>query len=77
MNLVLDGFGLRGRLYGVELGAEAGGLLAVACDLALEAGAERFLAAEGGGGFGSLALGCGESGLGLGELGGQGAQSPE
>ena len=73
VNLVLDGCGLLRGLHGVELGAEAGGLLAVAGDLAFEAGAERFLAAEGGGGLLSLTLSGSEGSLRLGELGGQGA----
>ena len=74
MDFVLDGLGLVRGLDGVELGAEAGGLLAVVGDLALEAGAQRFFAAEGGRGLGSLALGCRQGGFGLGELGGQGAR---
>ena len=44
------------------------------CDVAVETGAQRFLAAECGGGLGCLMLGGGESGLGLGELGRQGAR---
>ncbi len=74
LDFVLDGRGLLGSLYGVELGAEAGGLLAVFCNLAFEAGAEGFLAAECGGGLGSLMLGGSECGSGLGELGGQSAR---
>jgi len=71
VDLVLDGFGLRGSLYGVELFAEAGGLLAVICDLSFKAGAERLLATEDGGGFRSLTLcGC-ESNAGLSQLGRQ------
>lgn len=71
VNLVLDGGGLFRSLYGVELGAESGGLLAVFCNLALEAGAERFLAAECVGGLGCLVLGGSEGGTGLDELSGQ------
>lgn len=51
IDFVFDGFGLGGSLHGVELGAEAGGLLPVVCDLAFKAGAERLLAAEGRGDF--------------------------
>jgi hypothetical protein len=61
-------------LYGVELGAEAGGLLAVLGDLALEAGAERFLAAERLRRPRRLALGGGEGGSGLGDFSRQSAR---
>ena len=71
LDLVLDGCGLRGRGDGVELGAEAGGLLAVGVDLALQAGAQRVFAVERGRGLGGLALGGGERGLGLGDFRGQ------
>jgi len=53
--------------------AEAGDLLAVAGDLALELGAQGVFAAEGGRSFGGLALGGGQLGGGLGYFSGQGA----
>ena len=45
---VLDRVGLGGGLYGIELGAEAGGLLPVAGDFAFETRAEGLLAGDGG-----------------------------
>jgi hypothetical protein len=72
-DLMLDGLGLGGGGHGVELGAIACGLLAVPGDVALEAGAEGFLAAEGSGGVGGGLLGLGQSGFSLGNFGGQGA----
>ena len=45
VDFVFDGFGLGWSFYGVELGAEAGGLLTVVCDLAIKASADRLLAA--------------------------------
>ncbi len=72
-DLVLHGRDLLGGLDGVELGAEAGGLLAVCRDLAVKAGAQGFLAAEGIGGGGSLTLGGGQCSLGLGHFAWQGA----
>ena len=74
LDFVFDGRGLLGSLYGVELGAEAGSLLAMIGNVAFEAGAKRFLAAECAGGLGGLLLGGCECGLSLGELGGQGAR---
>jgi hypothetical protein len=71
---VLDGRCLFGVLYGVKLGAEAGGLLAVSGDLAVQPGAQGFFAVQGIGGGGGLALGGGERGLGLGDFGRQGAR---
>lgn len=56
-DFVLDGLGLLRGFYGVELGAEAGGFLAVGGNFALETGAQGFFTGEGVGGFGSLALG--------------------
>jgi hypothetical protein len=48
LDFVLNGLGLGWSLYRVKLNAEAGGLLAVSGDVAIQPGAERFLAAEGG-----------------------------
>lgn len=73
-DFVFHGFSLCGGGDGIELGAEAGGFLAVAGDLTLEPGAERVFVAERGRGFGGFALGGGEFGGGLGDLSGQGAQ---
>ena len=56
-DFVLKGSGLLWGLYGVELGAEACGLLAVGGDVAIKAGAERFLAGEPIGGVGGVAFG--------------------
>jgi hypothetical protein len=47
-DFVLDGVGLLGGFYRVELGAETSYLLAVGGDLAIETGAERLLVADGG-----------------------------
>jgi len=70
----VDGRSLLGGLYGVELGAEADGLLAVGGDLALKTAAQRFLPVESIGGFGGLALGGGQRGLCLSGFGRQGAE---
>jgi hypothetical protein len=67
-NFVLDGVGLLWSFHGVELRAEAGGLLAMGGDFAIETGAERLLAGESGRGFGGLALSGGQCGFGLGDL---------
>ena len=72
-DLVLDGLSLGGGGDGVELGAEAGDLLAVAGDLAIELGAEGIFAREGAGGFSGLTLGGGQLSGGLGNRSGQGA----
>jgi len=74
LQLVLDGGGLRGVGDRILLDAEAGSLLAVAGDLALQAGAQRILAAEGGGSLGGVALGGGQRRFGLGDLRGQRAR---
>lgn len=58
-DFVLDGVGLLGSLYGVELSAEANCLMAVCGDFAFETGAEGFFAVEGIGGLGGLSLGGG------------------
>ena len=74
LNFVFDGGGLLGSLYGIELGAESGGFLAVFCNVAFEACAEGFFAAECGGGLGCLMLGGSECGSSLDELSGQSAR---
>jgi hypothetical protein len=74
VELVLVSRGLVGGVEGFLLGAVTGSLLAVGSNLALQAGAERFLAAEGGGGLGSQALGGGEGGFSLGDFSRQGAR---
>ena len=74
MEFVLDGLGLLGSFDGVELSAKAGDFLAVLGDVALKARAERVFMGERGGGFGGEAFGGGERGLGLCDLGRQGAQ---
>ncbi len=74
VEFVLDSHGLIVFGEGVLLGAVTGCLLAVGSNLVLQAGAERFLAAESGGGFGSQALGSGEGGLDLGNFSRQGAR---
>jgi hypothetical protein len=68
VELVLIGLGLIGGGDGVLLVAITGSLLTVGGDLALHAGAEGILAAEGGNGLGRLALGGGKGGLGLGNF---------
>jgi hypothetical protein len=73
LNLVFDGRGLLRGLDGIELSAEALGLLAVSVDLAFQAGAERFFPAQCPGGFGRLALGGSKSSLRLGDFSGQSA----
>jgi hypothetical protein len=74
VELVLAGRDLIGGVEGVLLGAVTGCLLAVSSNLALQASAERFLVAEGGGGVGGQALGSGEGSLGLGNFSRQGAR---
>jgi len=74
VEFVLDSRGLVGGVEGFLLGVVTGGLLTVGSDLALQASAERFLVAEGGGGFGGQALGSGEGSLGLGNFSRQGAR---
>jgi hypothetical protein len=74
LELMLAGLGLIGGGDGVLLGAVTGGFLAVGGNLAVEACAERFLAAEGGGGLGGHALGSGKGGLSLGDFSRQGAR---
>jgi hypothetical protein len=74
VKLVLAGRDLIAGFKGVLLVAITGGLLAVGGNLAIQAGAERFFMAEGGGGFGGLALGGGEGGLGLSDFSRQGAR---
>lgn len=71
LDLVLDGFSLRGRLYGIDLGAEAGGLLAVLFNLAFQARAQRLLARKRGGDFSRAVLSGGQSGLSLRNFAGQ------
>ena len=71
LNLMLDGRSLFGSLYGVELGAESGSLLAVFRNLTFEAGAECLLAAECSGGLGSQMLSGGKGGSCLDEFGRQ------
>ena len=73
VKLMLVGLGLIVFGEGVLLVAVAGSLLAVGGDLAIQAGTERFLAAECGGGLGGLTLCGGKGGLGLGNLSRQGA----
>ncbi len=73
-DFVLDGGGLLGGFHCIELRAEAGGFLAVAGDLAFQAGAQGLLAAECVRGFGGLVLRLGQYGLGLGDFGRQGAR---
>ena len=75
LDFVLDGDGLFGGLDHVKLGAETGGLLAEAGNLALQAGAQRLFVAERIGCCSGLALGGGQRGLSLGSLRGEGAQS--
>jgi len=70
-DFVFDGLSLLGGFYGIELDAEARCLLAVGGDLAIEARAQRFLAAERGRGFGGYALGLSEGGLSLHDFGWQ------
>ncbi len=65
---MLHGCGLGGGGDGVLLGAIAGGFFAVGVNLAIEAGAERVLAAEDVGGLCRLTLGRGQRGLGLGDF---------
>ena len=72
-DLMLDGFSLLGSFHGVQLGAEARRLLAVAGDLALQASAQRFLAAQRIRAFGGLAFGPSQRSLGLGDFGRKGA----
>ena len=74
MHLVFDGFGLRGSLHRVLLGAEARDLLAMTCDLAFQAGAERFLAVQRIRYFSGLTLRCRQCRLGLRYFSGQGAR---
>jgi len=70
---VVDGLGLCGGGDGVQLNAEAGHFLPVGGDFAIQAGAERFFAAESIGSLGREALSRIEGGLGLGDFRGQGA----
>lgn len=71
---MLDGCSLFGSLYGIELGAETGGLLAVFRNVAFEAGAKRFFAGKRSGSLGCLMLGGSEGGSGLNELSRQSAR---
>ncbi len=74
VDFMFDGGGLFGSFNGVELGAEAGGFLAVLSNVAFETGAEGFFAAEFGGGLGSQMLSGGEGCPGLDELGRESAR---
>ena len=73
VKLVLHGVSLGGGGEGVLLGAITDDLLAVGGDLAIEAAAERFFAAEGGRSLSSLTFGGCEGSLSLGDFSRQGA----
>lgn len=74
LDFVFDGFRLRRRLDGVELGAKASGLLAVFINLAFEAGTQRIFAGQGSGDLSRAVLCGGECSLGAGNLAGERAQ---
>jgi hypothetical protein len=69
--LVLDGFSLGGSFDGIKLSAEAGSLLAMLGDFAIESGAEGFFPGERGRSLVHLMLCGSERGRSLGELSGQ------
>ncbi len=75
VELVLDGFGLGGGGEGVLLGAITDKLLAVGGNLAIEATAKRFLAAEGGRSLAGLAFDGSEGSLSFGDFRRQSAGS--